>query len=367
MTFNARWSEARRILCIRLDNLGDVLMSTPAIRALRQSFRQACLTLLASRSVTCLARYLPDVDGIIAYDAPWVKHSGNRSTADLELIGRLRRQRFDAAVIFTVFSQSALPAALVCRLAGIPLVLAHVRENPYQLVTDWVRDPDSSPHPRHEVQRQLDLVATVGASCDDKRLVLEPQEADWHTLANLLAHHDVNVENGWIVVHCGASAPSRRYDPALFARVISLLHKTGLQVVLTGSHSEQELVAAVLAQCMPRSHVVDLAGQLHLGQLASLIQHARLLVSNNTGPVHIAAAVQTPVVDLYALTNPQHGPWQVPHRMLFHDVPCRNCYRSICPQGTNACLNMVEPAEVVAAARDLLREHAQPMTVNKVA
>ena len=75
---------------------------------------------------------------------------------------------------------------------------------------------------------------------------------------------------------------------------------------------------------------------------------APLLVSNNTGAVHIAAAVGTPVVDLYALTNPQHTPWLVPHRVLSRDVPCRNCYKSVCPQGTNACLDI--PVETVVAA-----------------
>jgi ADP-heptose:LPS heptosyltransferase len=79
-----------------------------------------------------------------------------------------------------------------------------------------------------------------------------------------------------------------------------------------------------------------------------------LLISNNTGPVHLAAAVGTPVVDLYALTNMQHAPWQVPHELLFHDVPCRNCYKSVCPLEHHHCLRLVPPAAVVAAARRLL-------------
>jgi ADP-heptose:LPS heptosyltransferase len=88
--------------------------------------------------------------------------------------------------------------------------------------------------------------------------------------------------------------------------------------------------------------------------LATLIRLAPVLIANNTGPVHIAAAVGTPVVDLYALTNPQHTPWLVPHRVLSHDVPCKYCYRSICPEGHHHCLRLIPPAEVVAAACDLL-------------
>jgi ADP-heptose:LPS heptosyltransferase len=96
--------------------------------------------------------------------------------------------------------------------------------------------------------------------------------------------------------------------------------------------------------------------RLTLGELAALIEMAPVLISNNTGPVHLAAAVGTPVVDLYALTNPQHTPWQVPNRVLFHDVPCKYCYKSICPEGHQDCLRQVTPDRVVQAARELLEE-----------
>jgi ADP-heptose:LPS heptosyltransferase len=103
-----------------------------------------------------------------------------------------------------------------------------------------------------------------------------------------------------------------------------------------------------------RSH--SLAGRLSLAELAALISLAPVLISNNTGPVHIAAATGTPVVDLYALTNPQHTPWLVPHRVLFQDVPCKFCYKSICPQQHHNCLRLVHPESVVEAALELLAE-----------
>ncbi|EAY72076.1 ADP-heptose [Burkholderia dolosa AU0158] len=99
---------------------------------------------------------------------------------------------------------------------------------------------------------------------------------------------------------------------------------------MTGSASERALVDAVCERAGPRA--VPLAGALPLGELGALIETADLLLSNNSGPVHLAAALGTPVVDLYALTNPQHTPWRVPHRALNVDVPCRNCYRSVCNQ-----------------------------------
>src|SRR5207302_7487370 len=90
--------------------------------------------------------------------------------------------------------------------------------------------------------------------------------------------------------------------------------------------------------------------------LGALIALAPLLISNNTGPVHVAAAVGTPVVDLYALTNPQHTPWAVPSRVLSYDVPCKYCYKSVCPEGHHDCLRRVTPDAVVEAACELLRE-----------
>jgi ADP-heptose:LPS heptosyltransferase len=99
---------------------------------------------------------------------------------------------------------------------------------------------------------------------------------------------------------------------------------------------------------------VSLAGRLTLEELAALIAKAPLLISNNTSAVHVASAVLTPVVDLYALTNPQHTPWRVPCRVLFENVPCRFCYKSVCPEGHHQCLRGVSPESVVAAAIDLL-------------
>ena len=111
---------------------------------------------------------------------------------------------------------------------------------------------------------------------------------------------------------------------------------------------------------------VNLAGALELGELAALIGHAKVLVSNNSGPVHIASALGTPVVDLYALTNPQHTPWQTPHVVLHHDVPCRWCYRSVCPEGHHACLTGVTVEQVVDAAMQLLRSDAAPAAAGAI-
>lgn len=351
------WEQARKILCVRLDNMGDVLMCTPAMRALRHSQPGRSLTLLASPGGAALAPFVPDIDAVIRYTPPWVKSSAPHAPqCDLDMVQQLREQRFDAAVIFTTYSQSALPAAMLCYLAGIPLRLAHCRENPYHMLSDWVPEHEPEHGVRHEVRRQLDLVATIGCRTPDERLSFFVHDADRAWMQRRLQALGVGTERPWILMHPGASAPSRRYPAAHWARAIAQLASEQFDIVLSGDSSEADLITSIMQQAGEHaSRVHSLAGQLDLGQLGAAISLASVVVSNNTGPAHMAAAIGTPLVDLYALTNPQHTPWQVPNRVLFHDVPCRFCYKSVCPQGHNECLSKVEPSEVVASVHSLLR------------
>lgn len=356
MSQESDWSSVRRLLCVRLDNMGDVLMTTPALRALKQAGPGRSLTLLASRAAAALGPFLADVDEVLTYDAPWVKNDGHDLRADHQMLAELRRSQYDAAVVFTVYSQSPLPAALMCRLAGIPRVLAHCRENPYGLITDWERETEPQQHIRHEVQRQLDLVAHIGADCDDVGLAFATRSEDRHSLREKLAATPVAQADTWMVAHCGASAPSRRYPAEYFVRAFALLGERAGPIVLTGDASERERVRRIMHECADRAPLVDMAGALTLGEFACLVEDAALLLSNNTGPVHLAAALGTPVVDLYALTNPQHTPWHVPQRVLYKDVPCKYCYRSICPERHHDCLRGVPPEQVCAAVIELLAE-----------
>jgi lipopolysaccharide heptosyltransferase II len=354
---HACWADAERVLCVRLDSIGDVLMTTPAIRALRESRPGRHVTLLTSSAGAAIARLVPEVDDVIVHAAPWMKATASRETgaADRALVERIAAARFDAAVIFTVYSQSPLPAALLCHLADVPLRLAHCRENPYQLLTDWVPEPEPERLVRHEVRRQLDLVATAGCRTADERLSLAVPARPRARMRRVLRALGVHEAAPWAVVHPGATASSRRYPPDAFAAAARrLVRDVGCTLLFTGSDGERELVAGIQRTMGVPSH--SLAGALDVAELAALIALAPVLIANNTGPVHLAAAVGTPVVDLYALTNPQHTPWKVPNRVLFADVPCKYCYKSVCPQGHHACLRDVPPEAVVAAAAELLRE-----------
>lgn len=357
MTNKGSWETAKNLLCVRLDALGDVLMTTPAIRALKQSGRARRVTLLTSTGAAEVAAMIPEIDHCMLYDAPWIKASVRRATsqADHAIIQRLRQRRFDAAVIFTVYSQNPLPAALLCYLADIPLRLAHCRENAYQLLTHHAPELEPERIIRHEVRRQLDLVASVGSHTRDEAMRMRVPETARAFVREALRAAGVELERPWIAVHPGASAPSRRYAPGNYAQAArTLVLEDGFQMVFTGSTEESELVDLIRDKMGVPAY--SLAGRLNLPELAGLLSMTPLLISNNTGPVHVACAVGTPVVDLYALTNPQHTPWGVPHRLLFHDVPCKYCYKSVCPEKHHDCLGLVEPAQVVRACRDLMGE-----------
>jgi lipopolysaccharide heptosyltransferase II len=345
--------DVRNVLAVRLDSIGDVLMTTPAVRALRSSPRRR-VTMLTSTAGGEVARLVPEIDRVIVYDAPWMKASPERVDASLDLatIERLRAERFDAAAIFTVYSQNPQPAAMLCYLADIPRRLAHSREPAYGLLTDRIADPEPERLVRHEVQRQLDLVAAVGCRTLDRSLSLRVGRDAFDRADAALTASGLDRRRPWAMLHPGASAASRRYPADAFAVAASELAELhGWQIVLTGGPDDRQVVEEVRSRMRPAASV--LPEDLDLEALAAALHRAPLLIANNSGPAHLAAAVGTPVVDLYALTNPQHAPWGVQSRVLFRDVPCRFCYASVCPERHHACLRGVPPSDVVSAALEL--------------
>ncbi|RJG11379.1 glycosyltransferase family 9 protein [Massilia cavernae] len=338
---NAAWNDARSVLCIRLDSLGDVLMCTPAIRAIKQSRPGRCVSLLTSREGVAAAPFIPEVDAIIDYAAPWMEASGaHHPAADTEFIASIAARHFDAVAIFTSFGQSALPAALTCYLAGIPLRIAHCRENPRRLLSDWIPDLEPATLIRHEVRRQLDLVASVGCTAASLGLSFSVLDNDVEAMRARLLAAGINPDRQWLLLHPDSSAPPRRYRSAHWADVIrDIARRTGVPIILAGNAAERPLIDEIHRGCGDAACL--LAGELNLGELGAAIKLASVIISNDTGSVHLAAAVGTPVVDLCALTAPQHTPWQVESLVLFND-------------GT-------APARVVDAACALLARSARMM------
>ena len=359
-TMHSTWPLKRKLLCVRLDGAGDVLMTTPALHALKEAVPGRQLTLLTSPAGARAARLVPILDEIIEFEAPWMKPPRANAAGDRSLINRLAAGGYDGAVIFTPCSFSSLPAAYVVYLAGVPCCLAYCRDEAYQLLSDPVRDPEPEERVRHEVRRHLDLVATTGAVPKSEALSLAIPQLARRRAAAALATLRIPRDGPLVVAHVGAPAPSRRYPANRFAEALDLIvAEQRARVVLIGDRSEIALGEFVRGAM--RTSAYTLAGCLELAELCAVIEAADVLVSNNALPVHIAAAVGTPVVDLYALTNPQHVPWRVPHRVLYRDVPCRYCYKSVCPAGHHDCLTSVAPSEVADAVRALLDYTFEPV------
>ncbi len=362
----AGWQTCKNILCVRPDNMGDVLMTSPALRAIKESLPDVRLTLLASPSGSAIAPFIPEIDDVITCRLPWdSKMQPDSGEALLGVIGTLRERAFDGAVLFTNYSQSAFPGAFLCYLADIPRRLGYAKEYQARLLTDWVVDQE--PYfirPKHGVQRQLDLVAAVGLTTRNERLSLRISDEAVKSVGAKLERVGMDVGKPFIVVHPGASDPKREYPADLYAQAIgTIVQKMGYSVVITGVASEVAVGDMVMKES--GQGVFSLVGQVDIGELAALIAMAKLLISNNTGPVHMAAAVQTAVVDLYARTNPEHTPWQVSSRVLYFDVPehLRSRAPALVYTMPKVAKPMPAPSDIVCAVRELLIGESQRCSI----
>lgn len=358
------WGDFKNILCIRLDNLGDVIMTTPAIRALKKAVPDRRITLLTSSVGKVVSEYIPEIDETIVFDTPWTKNDGNTSRESVnEIVDRLKEGKFDAAVIFTVYSQNPLPSAMICYQAGIPNVAGYCRENPYQLMTDWIPDQEPLYTIKHEVQRQMDLVRQLGAPSHDLSLSLKVDKNSISKTSFKLKSLGINPKDKIIIIHPGVSEVKRQYPVELFAEAARrITTELGYQVVLTGVESEKALTDYI--QHFAGNKSFSIAGKVDMEEMIALTNISDLVISNNTGPVHIAAAVKTPVVVLYALTNPQHTPWNIPHRVLPFQVRDKlkskntiigyandKCFAQECPLPT--------PEDIMDALNNLINEKKQ--------
>jgi ADP-heptose:LPS heptosyltransferase len=335
-----------RVLVARLDNAGDVLLAGPAIRAVAAS---AEVVLLCGPHGAAAGELLPGVARTLTWTAPWVGDDAPAlDPADVgRLVDTLAALDLDQAFVLTSFHQSPLPMALLLRLAGVPTIAATSVDFPGTLLD--VRHPvlDDA----HEVEQSLSLVATLGhhlPAGDDGRLALRGPLPDARPF-----------DQPYVVVHPGASVPTRGYPADRAARVVELLVASGWRVAVTGGPAEREATAAVAGRCRPE--VVDLGGRTGLVELAGILAGAAVLVSGNTGPAHLAAAVGTPVAEVFAPVVAPHRwrPWGVPSVLLGDlGIGCAGCRARTCPFPGQPCLDPVTPEAVVDAVATLAGQPA---------
>lgn len=312
------WEGVKNILVIRPDNMGDLLMSVPALRALKETFH-CRITLLTSSMAAPMAGFLPEVDDVIPCNLPWVKAAHYTDASFNDLLATLFQRNFDAAVIFTVCSQNPLPSAMIAYLAGIPRRLAYCRENPYALLTHWMPDAEPYTFIRHQVERDLALVAGVGAVTSNDLLSFSLPAHSWGQARCKLEGVGVNLLQPWIILHAPVSEARRQFDLDTWMAAGRLLHdELKVQLLLTGA-AEDEALVSVLAEGTGAG-AFNLAGRLALDEFMAAVAHAPLVVSVNTSTIHIAAAAGRPVLALYACTNPQHTPWKTRSEVLYFPV-----------------------------------------------
>jgi ADP-heptose:LPS heptosyltransferase len=245
---------------------------------------------------------------------------------------------------------------MLAYLAGIPKRLAYCRENPYQLLTDWV--PDKEPYTliKHQVRRDLDLVAAIGATTINEQFQLRINEETRNQVLYKLGNKGINISKPWIILHPGVSEPKREYPFEKWVNTGTELLQKGYQLVVTGTMGEKEICQRIQQQIGTRC--LNASGLFSLVEFVHLISLAPLVISVNTGTVHIAAGVGTPVVVLYALTNPQHTPWMIPNRVLSFSVPAeaqsRNEVIRHVQRYMNEPVELPGPEDILCAAQELL-------------
>jgi lipopolysaccharide heptosyltransferase II len=353
------WNAFKNILVIRPDAIGDVIMTTPALRALKESVPERKITLLTSQVGNLVASYIPFIDNVIVYDVPWYMSSHGESIGTTDaLLRQLRERHFDGAIIFSVYDKSPLPTALLCYLAGIPRILAYCQENPAQLVSDWIPDPEPLFTLKHEVRRQLDLVREIGCETTYEDLQLSIPELSLHSVQSKLAARELDYTRPFMLLHPGVSMKKRQYSAQKFARAAQeIIAETNMLVLVTGSAAEEQLCLDVVD--LIGENAFSVAGLCTFDEFVSLVSLASVVVTNNTATSHVAAAMKTPVVVLYALTNPQHAPWRVRSKVLPFAVP--PALRTKSPQLSwvnnqvfRATISDATPSTIVSAVRELL-------------
>ena len=335
-----------RTLAVRLDSLGDVLVTGPAIRALAHGSDH--LTLLCGPRGRAAADLLPGVDEVLTWRCPWIDPDPDPvDNDDLDaLVAALAERRFDRAVVFTSFHQSPLPTALLLRRAGVPFVAAISEDYPGSLLDVRHRVDDDLPEP----ERALSLALACGAGLpdgDDGQLALR---AD--------AVHEHGLEVPYVVLHPGASVPARAAPAELFRDVCRELSLAGAVVVVTGAPDERDLTAYVAG-----AGGADRGGRTDLAELAGVLAGAEAVVVANTGPAHLAAAVGTPVVSLFAPTVPARrwAPYAVPSVLLGdQSAPCAGTRATTCPVPGHPCLSSVSVTDVLDALDSLSVKSALP-------
>jgi len=361
----------RRVLVTKLRHHGDVLLASPVFTVLKRALPDAEIDALVYRETSPMLEGHPGIENIHTIDREWKREGWiAQSRAELRLLKALRARRFDLLVHLTEHPRGAwLARALKPRYA-----VAREREGAHRAwgrsFTHLYRLPRTTP--RHTVECNLDALRRIGLqpADEDKRLVLCPDDKSAARVRNLFAQQGLE-SHRFVQMHPGSRWLFKCWPPERSAALLDRLAADGLRIAVTGAPDAREraLVEAILAACASasRPRIVDLVGALGLRELAAFTREARAFIGVDSAPMHIAAAMGTPVVALFGPSGEvEWGPWRVEHRVVSSTRhPCRPCGIDGCGGGKiSECLSTLPVERVHAAVTEILSLHSSdhPMT-----
>ena len=335
----------RRILVVRLDTIGDVLLSEPAVAALRKRFPDAEIDLVVGAAGKAILAGNPNITNFVLYNAPWHaawrggKVDWRAAFSDLlNTVRVLRRRRYDLAYeLRGDFRDIAFMAACGARLN----IGNGWRGGGYMLHRNVRLDTEA-----HRVDFALGIVGATGG--ESPRLYISQEDRE-------NAKRLLSGATDTIAFHLGAGFPSKCLPIDTFTEVARRLVSldSSRQLVVIGGKDEEGLAKA-LAQRLPFAPL-SLVGKLSLLETAAVLERCRLFIGNDSGPMHIAAAVRTPVVTFFGPSEPsEYHPYGVDHRLLEVDLPCRPCDHVHCIRGDYPCMTGISAEDIIAAAEELL-------------
>ncbi len=338
-----------RILVIRTDRMGDALLNIPAIRALKGSFN-SFIVALVNPDVKELLEGSPEIDQIL----PFQEEKWNKSIfTKLRLLLQIRKMRFDLAVILNPTKRFHI----LTYLAGIPRRLGYARKWGF-LLTHKIEDRKFLGQ-KHEVEYNLDLVRSIGAGTEDKRISIKVEQEDAQFAEGLLLKYAIKAQDLIIAIHPHSSNPAKCWPKENFAHLIDELSlRFSAKVVIIGTAQDRSSVIKLIS--LTKYPPINFSGKLTLKQLAAFFKRCTLLISNDSGPVHIACAVNTATAVVFGRNIPgvspiRWGPWGNGHIIFHRDPGCNPCLDRDCPYNFK-CLTSITPEEVIKAVEKQLKK-----------
>ncbi len=332
-------SEIKQILIRATNWVGDAVITLPALESVRKTFPDSRLTVLARPWVQAVYENHPAVDRVIPY--PKGRNPGERLFQFHKVIKEVRSQSYDLALLF----QNAFEAALLTYLAGIKYRAGFNTDGRGFLLTHAVRR-NAEILKQHQVEYYLYILRSLGWEVESKDPLLYIADRDTETVREQLASRDIQYHDFILCISPGAMyGPAKRWPPDRFAAVADrAVAQWGAKVVIIGSTGEKEICEAVRRTM--RYPGLNLAGQTNLGEVMALIALCRFFVTNDSGLMHVAAALNRPMVAVFGSTDPiATGPRSPKARLVRHELDCSPCFKPRCKRGF-ACMLGIGPDEV---------------------